>query len=507
MSSPQKMTSIRFIRLRVPKISYHGFACLNCGGCSEKLLRCSRCKRASYCGDICQKMDYPEHKHFCRALVTIRSSAESILYLPFGLDQSDAESLAVRKCAWTVDELEALLGGPMTGTERHLIIYEPRCAVCFRSDHDLQYASGPGGEHPVHREKLMCCNECQSVFACSLEHRKIMEKIHTQPDEPGSRFSRCMKHQLVTIDNNTEQLIEMNPEYFLHPVGRHADHVPLPSARSDSGLNAWETWALRFVGQWSKPALDPLVLRVLSSTLTFPMTILYGIEQFDSKKRVAPPGRVPGSSTCAQLPFSSRKRLEIHVVGATDDEFLRVRGMEELLHELPSCRHVTVRLIGPGFASDRAKTTNTGLDLVFTASTCSDCTNAGVVRQHAVHPYLYHEWVCEQRSKLGEMWPRPDLVACFNPAFRSPREGEGLWALTLKLLAEMGTPTLVTSKTDEEAGFDKGFVESLGLNIAFEPHQNPWRNEQNIPEFCGLDGFQYKNGLVFGFKGYQEDVL
>ncbi len=42
--------------------------CIYCGTKSDEPLRCSRCKRAYYCGAECQKKDWKGHKEACNAV-------------------------------------------------------------------------------------------------------------------------------------------------------------------------------------------------------------------------------------------------------------------------------------------------------------------------------------------------------------------------------------------------------------------------------------------------------
>jgi hypothetical protein len=41
--------------------------CTTCFGYTKKRLICGRCKRVSYCGKLCQKIDWPVHKVSCKS--------------------------------------------------------------------------------------------------------------------------------------------------------------------------------------------------------------------------------------------------------------------------------------------------------------------------------------------------------------------------------------------------------------------------------------------------------
>ncbi|KAH8119609.1 hypothetical protein DFH11DRAFT_457707 [Phellopilus nigrolimitatus] len=487
---------------RIPKLAFVGSACMSCGRSLCRLQRCSRCKRVSYCDDICQKLDYFDHKHFCRALSIVRVKEESVFSASMNLDRESLEDLVIGKCQWTINEIRMLTGGPLTKTEKYLVVYEPRCAVCLRSDHDLTHTSdAPSRES----KELTRCLHCYSVFACCDAHRRIIEKTHrSQPFEPKSQLSQCIMLQCVAADDHAEMLLGEKPMPFWSPSRRFVKYARLPAAGGDT--TAWKTWISHPKTQWPGVAPSFHGLRLLTVSLSLPLTILYGIELFDDDRCIFPLEHLPGPSTCIQTKLHSREHLEIHIVGAASNELMpnSFAAYEELLHSLPACTHLTLRLVGPGLELYRSAV-RLPYETKFTASNCDECEAHGIVREHVIHPYLYHEWMHEHRRVLGAEWTAPDLVICFNASFCDTRVSEELWAPTVTLLAELGVPTLVTSNMDKEAKEDSDYVRNLGGLIAMEPHRNPWRNERGIPEFYGNNGFYFSNGHIFGFRGQAVD--
>ena len=52
---------------------YAKTACFACGMRELKPVACTRCKRVAYCNRTCQKLDYPVHKHICKAWEDVRA--------------------------------------------------------------------------------------------------------------------------------------------------------------------------------------------------------------------------------------------------------------------------------------------------------------------------------------------------------------------------------------------------------------------------------------------------
>jgi len=53
------------------EITFATDACAKCGNRSASMKRCARCKKSAYCGEGCQKSDWPTHKSQCKAQTSV----------------------------------------------------------------------------------------------------------------------------------------------------------------------------------------------------------------------------------------------------------------------------------------------------------------------------------------------------------------------------------------------------------------------------------------------------
>ena len=85
----------------LPLPSHRDRLCTRCFAPSPKLLRCTRCKWARYCGGACQRADWPAHKHECRALASASSPLHSLS------DAAAADLLLSARCLWRRHDADA----------------------------------------------------------------------------------------------------------------------------------------------------------------------------------------------------------------------------------------------------------------------------------------------------------------------------------------------------------------------------------------------------------------
>ena len=190
-------------------------------------------------------------------------------------------------------------------------------------------------------------------------------------------------------------------------------------------------------------------LKSATSTSTMPLTVLTALED-----------------THPQL--SSMQRLTIHIVGATGREALNLMIFEEIVHLLPSLKHLYTVLIGPKLGAD-----NSGQEVEMEC--CPECTSQGRRRTFSSHHSLYHEYAA------SAAYAKPDLAVLFHSG-RSQEE-KASWAPTTRYLVDSGTCTLCTTYTKEEQEQEVAELKSMDAKFVVEPEVNRWKSLTPIPDF------------------------
>lgn len=209
---------------------------------------------------------------------------------------------------------------------------------------------------------------------------------------------------------------------------------------------------------------------VATYTMTMPLTIIAALE--------------------ASIPdLSTRKRLELHLVGATGREAQQLVLFEEFLHLLPKLETLKVVLVGPNSTpgdGDLAKEIQ--------MECCPACTSRGRKRIVLMRRKLYHDY-----AQTPE-FTKPDLAILFHSG-RSQAEEES-WLPTTAWLVDSGTLTLCTTYNEREATEEVDELNQLGVKFIKKPELNQWRGLVPNPEFIE-DGasWYYMNNFWYIFKG------
>ncbi len=378
-------------------------------------------------------------------------------------------------------------------TARNLIAFEPRCAVCLRSEYNMRTAdvkkdddnTGAGASYG----SLIPCSTCLGTFACSPAHWAAYEHEHkSRAGEEGTGLSECEMNVRAAED---DALIARMGEHRRPwvPERRRSAYLPLPSGDADAGMSAWAKWFAdpANIKEVPAPGFSQVAERLCTEPLSIPLTILYGIGLFDDM------AKGNNTSSVHKRPLHERVELEVAILGAASYE-LAQGGMsfEELLHSLPAVRKLTIRLVGPelgeivGFEFDGKP-----MDL----DTCPRCARRVSVHIHQTN--TFHDYVLQG---VGER-RMPDIAVAFNAGMHENEASKAGWAPSVKMLAKEGVPTIVTSYQVKEAEADGAFLRDMGCNIVIPSHINPWRSELAIKEPCGARGFYFVNGFIQGFKG------
>lgn len=211
-----------------------------------------------------------------------------------------------------------------------------------------------------------------------------------------------------------------------------------------------------------------LNLLLSTDSLTIPLTVLAGLEE-----------AVPD--------LLDSRTVSIHLIGAAGKEFRSLKLFEEILHLLPSMKHLKIALIGPespaGFDSD--------IDL----DCCSTCTRHGRRRTVTSFQGGYQDY------KDTAQYCKPDLAVLFHSG-RSQANVES-WAPTTRFLVDSATRTLCTTYTEREANEEAAELVRLGARFLIKPEVNKWRGLVPLPELLeGPEhGVYYNDYYRYIFEG------
>ncbi|KAJ6568521.1 hypothetical protein B0H19DRAFT_1023955 [Mycena capillaripes] len=476
-----------------------GLACYKCFKEEDVCLsRCGGCLRIAYCSPECQKLDWKVHKPICRALGAIMTSnpaatAMLLAALPSELTtdvnivnkitQADV-SLNYAFCERSLQRYSlsiVFVGGLMferdlTLFEKYLVLDEPRCLVCARTDNLFRMEAARNGKTAENSRRLIPCLECNLSFCCSPTHWEAARPFHDAPcEDVRDNISQCQ------LNRGVREHIKF--------VALMADHLD-PSGQliwaPERLKSGWQSltglsWEGELADQLREslgiPAADPITpwIRLASDTLSRAMTILYTLEKLNDDD----------GWTC-------KDTLTIHIIGANIKEVSLGITFEEILHRLPKVKTLKLVLCGPDLPGSHLQRT-----LTVEGVTCPQCKKLGRKRIHEYAPYTYHELV---QNKGGE-FETPDLCIAFNSG--ASQASMHTWPATFQVLVERKIPSLFTSLNREEAELEAALLRVAGANLhpALGPSKNPWGSTVATPEPIKVYGFHAVNGwLAGGFR-------
>ncbi|KXZ54279.1 hypothetical protein GPECTOR_5g367 [Gonium pectorale] len=249
--------------------------------------------------------------------------------------------------------------------------------------------------------------------------------------------------------------------------------------------------------------------------------------------------------TPAQL--ASRRRVEVHVLGASGFEVPADRIWEELLNLLPPYvpakapvapttdaasgaaadakaavgdnvadaddadehgagpRELHVAFVGPEL-SDIIVEDSDGLALPQGSALAVLPPPPGRAMLYSYHLAPYQDWVAGRKPRRDgdgggvaaavsgarpAAWRRPDLAVAFNSGMSE--SDQKLWAPALEALIRHAVPVVFTSYNDQEAAADAGVWRAAGGQVTHGPERNPFRVLEPVAEPSEVDVFYHQN--------------
>lgn len=253
--------------------------------------------------------------------------------------------------------------------------------------------------------------------------------------------------------------------------------------------------------------------RVISSLLTFPLTLSYGLSLLF---RI--PGLPPQVLHSDDAPQFKRNVL---IVGARSESSLPHAWWRELLysHHSAMLKELNIRMIGPGLQQSKRNASHTS------TSTCSiklsDQANEAVskvlnvtVNSSADSDGKRHEDfnLLHEHPERMELLQWADAFVLFNPGIGNEYL-KGYWDPTIRLLLSTRKPILCTAYGMHDLRRDLNCLDAISaeeddqdlgepLEFAFPPHENPFKSWKRTidPKEEGDDGIVTTNFSIYAVQ-------
>ncbi|KAJ7644840.1 hypothetical protein FB45DRAFT_784839 [Roridomyces roridus] len=458
-----------------------GLACYNCSK-EGKISKCTGCRRVGYCSPECQKTNWKQHKPICKVLgvleTDIRAPHALVRPLPEEpiRDPEVLQSEIKEQAFWMIRFCEYQLCRDVTLEERNLIMWEPRCMACTRTDAIMRVEVASAAEFPWFQkqgptpERLTPCKRCGLSFCCSPAHWDIARALHEAPGAGNNGLSQCDINCGIRTDTKVAEVLvsAVGDEFHWLPERTREEWTSLAE-----GTTSWEAELAQDMERTDEVpmgrARDPWA-RAASESLTMPMTILYALEQFNE-----------GDAG------TRKEKLIVHVLGADAKELMKGVVFEEILHRLPQVKDLEILFCGPELPVQRTPSS-------VQMKTCPDCTAQGRKRVHVVACNTYHGYIQTQ----GSQFIPPDLCIAFNSG--AYEEWTDEWCATIKVLVERKIPSVFTAFSREEVHSDAHLLQRMGatLHPMLGPTKNPWGSMKLTPEPRNVYGFFADNAWFAG---------
>jgi splicing suppressor protein 51 len=431
------------------------------------MTKCSGCRRTYYCSKSCQKRDWDlQHKKHCKILRQINAIEEK--------ETAKSRSWELWQDS-LYHKLKYIQSVSPDALPRDIVQAQPYCSTCFRS----------GIQAMTMGATLTPCATCHMVFNCSdckLSHPKAQ---CLQYQSRGQVEKYCILHFEQSGQAQCRAPIETpRSEYrALSSASNWIEYLAEISDKDFLQLFSGQEISLLNIHQWKYPealkeserhdAKRLLMYHLLATdTLTMPVSIVAALE--DSRGDLV-----------------TQETISVHLVGADAKEHLNLMMFEEILHLLPSLKHLKLTLIGP------AKIEHPGHELgqEIQCNVCETCSQAGRTRTAARYKGLYHDF-----AKMSE-YRKPDIAVLFHSG--RTQEAEESWRLTTRFLIESGILTLCTTYNIGEATEEVAELDSLGARLVVRPEINKWKSLVPLPDFNeGPEhGLFYHNLYRYVFQG------
>ncbi|SCZ96972.1 BZ3500_MvSof-1268-A1-R1_Chr4-2g06903 [Microbotryum saponariae] len=465
----------------VPNVAFAAAACLGCYQAppnTSPLSRCSGCKRVKFCSKECSVKEWPDHKSFCRAFGAMRKRPQATLPPMYQLSSvcskriylvsiSDRRQTHRAQFALEDELMAAALKRQPTMLESKLLWREPRCAVCWDREADVE---GRDSEHEG--DSWRVCPKCRIMPWCSEWHEKGTKEEHLQIKGDDGK-TQCETFQLSN---------EIDEFYLRHAIAVGGEGSPpslwVPTRILNKPAALPANWP-EYLSTVEPPprSTQAEVYGVFVEALSPVFTILASL------RRLFPTSTIDSASSLRLIFLEETHQTLSSILPA----------FEELQHILPSLHHLELvaHSLSPPSGAAPPKPRTVPLPL------CPACTKSGRTRSITHHqgswPAL-NESIPSLAISLNSTLSQ-SLLDPTSPDYHKP---------ALQSLFQAGTPILFTAQTEEESTDDLNaiFGKEMGwgremVKVEWEPVRNRWSGGWPRLDGWEEDGYWKKNGWTF----------
>lgn len=462
---------------------FYPHACAVCNKIGTDLKICENCIMISYCGNEHQAEHWPEHEKICKALQQTRRSLNR---KPMEIYEGYPAPCMTWK-GWLELQntfmltLMQKLHRHLTTYEREMCLYSIKCH--FICDNDDGFVN---------------CPNCASVCCCA-EHLPYLD----EHSEACTVLKRCFDLDVTDNGSNDE----------------HVELGYLENINSRKAFRNMKSFAKRYIKPIITEGSIPNMAIIHSEYFTYPLTILYGLEQMKklgTQKMHShddddnyPECRMDKHTTIAMYSMTSDflykddkpeildiTSLVIHVIGADNTNIVGWQTWEVLFHLIESLKDLSIIMIGPELGKEMGYST-------IEQQTCNMCRNKNL--SFECHDVFYEDYV------QSPLYKKPDLTVAFNARFYEYTCGflqhTDIWMRTIQAIANQNCPFILTSLSRYASGRNlnelhyelKTLMPKLDLEnpyASLKPHRVPSNNKK----------FGYSNSIISIYTVFPKKV-
>ncbi|KAG2488943.1 hypothetical protein HYH03_012562 [Edaphochlamys debaryana] len=364
-------------------------------------------------------------------------------------------------------------------------------------------AGGGGGYREANAaeaaEGLSCCPQCQWGWACTAHRGPYWAGAHVGVclSYRHMNESQLLAHRNLTATGRVPNYVPDTPRWA--PLGPGG--APAPGKGGPGAVGPWEPppegWPA-YQAWRPLPPMDPPMLGLLSKRMSQALTAVQALLHHYSPAALA-----------------AKRRIDIHVLGASAFEVPADLIWEEILNLIPPLdpaaaeaagggggggpRVLHVAFVGPEL-SDIILDESDGRAMPQGSALSPPAPPPGRELLYSYHLCTYQDFVAGRKGVGGGLqaapgtpcpWSPPDLAIAFNAG--ASEADQPLWGPALAALVRHHVPLAFTAYAKQEAEGDAAAWVAAGGEVTLPPQRNPFRATEPIAEPSMVDVFYYQS--------------